>query len=209
MRSTRWAISPRMWLDTKTVTPCSPAQRAQQLADLDDAGGVERVGRLVEDEQLGTVQQRPGEGEPLLVAEREHLGAPVGEPAEPQQLDDLGDRRARRPREAALDVEILAHGQVRVGGRGLDEVADAAKAPFAPGCTRLPSTSTSPRGRPDEAEQHADGGRLAGPVPAEKAVDLAAAHVEIEGVDREHVVVALRERACGDGALGAHGRAPW
>ena len=102
-------------------------QRAQQLADLDDAGGVERVGRLVEDEQLGTVQQRPGEGEPLLVAEREHLGAPVGEPAEPQQLDDLGDRRARRPREAALDVEILAHGQVGVGGRGLDEVADAGK----------------------------------------------------------------------------------
>ena len=43
--------------------------RAQQLADLDDAGGVEGVGRFVEDEQLGAVQQRPGEGEPLLVAQ--------------------------------------------------------------------------------------------------------------------------------------------
>ena len=122
----------------KTVTPCSLGERAQQLADLDDAGGVERVGRLVEDEQLGAVQQRAGEREPLLVAEREPPGAPVGVLAEPQQLDGLGDRRARRPREAALDVEVLAHGEVRVGGRGLDEVADARErrrsCPAAPAC---------------------------------------------------------------------------
>jgi len=35
------------------------------------------------------------------------------------------DRAARRTRQAALDVEVLAHGEVRVGGRRLDEVPDA------------------------------------------------------------------------------------
>ena len=43
--------------------------RPQQLADLDDAGGVERVGRLVQDEQPGAVQQGAGEGQPLLVSQ--------------------------------------------------------------------------------------------------------------------------------------------
>jgi len=40
------------------------------------------------------------------------------------EINGLGDRGARRAREAALDVEVLAHGQVRVCGRGFDEVAD-------------------------------------------------------------------------------------
>jgi hypothetical protein len=44
-------------------------ERAEQFADLDDAGGIEPVGGLVEDEQFGGVQQRAGEREALLVAE--------------------------------------------------------------------------------------------------------------------------------------------
>ena len=73
-------------------------ERAQQLADLDDAGRVERVGGLVEHEQLGGVQQRAGEREALLVAERELPGAPVGVRLEPQQLDRVGDRPAAASR---------------------------------------------------------------------------------------------------------------
>ena len=43
-------------------------QRAEQHADLDDTGRIEPVGRLVEHEQFGGVQQRAGERETLLVA---------------------------------------------------------------------------------------------------------------------------------------------
>ncbi len=66
-------------------------ERAEQGADLDDAGGVERVGGLVEHEQLGGVQQRTGEREALLVAEGELPGAPVGVRLEAQQRDGVGD----------------------------------------------------------------------------------------------------------------------
>ena len=79
----------------KTVTPRSVGERAQQFADLDDAGRVERVGGLVEHEQLGRVQQRAGEREALLVAQRELPGAPVGVRLEASSAIDLGDRGAR------------------------------------------------------------------------------------------------------------------
>ena len=71
-------------------------KRAQQLADLDDAGRVERVGRLVEHEHVGRVQERTGEREPLLVAEREPSRALVGVGAQAQSLD----RRPGLPRGA-------------------------------------------------------------------------------------------------------------
>ena len=44
-------------------------EAAQQLADLADAGGVEAVGRLVEDEQLRIAEQRLGDAEALAHAE--------------------------------------------------------------------------------------------------------------------------------------------
>ncbi len=43
---------------------------------------------------------------------------------------------------------------------------------------------------------------LPAPLRPEEAVDLASADVEVERVDREHVAVALRERAGGDGGRG-------
>ena len=44
-------------------------QRLEQLADLHDAGRIESVRWLVQDEQLRAVQQRPGQCEPLFEAE--------------------------------------------------------------------------------------------------------------------------------------------
>ena len=53
--------------------------------------GSSAVGGLVEHEQFGGVQQRAGEREALLVAERELPGAPVGVRLQAQQRDRLGD----------------------------------------------------------------------------------------------------------------------
>ena len=180
-------------------------QRAKQLADLDDAGRVQRVGRLVQDEQVGVVQQRPGQREPLPVAEREHAGATVGVVLEVHEPDGLADRLPRRSGQPALDLEVLAHGEVGVGGRALDEVADAAE-DLALARTHPPAEHLDVAGaRADEAEQHADRGRLAGAVPAEEPVDLAAPDRQVERVDGAHVAVALGEAVRGDGGVGAHG----
>jgi hypothetical protein len=43
----------------------------------------------------------------------------------------------------------------------------------------------------DESQQHPDGGRLAGTVPAEQRVDLSSVDVEIQRIDGEHVAVAF------------------
>ena len=184
------------------------SERAQKLAHLDDAGGVEPVGGLVEDQHLGRVQQRARQRQTLLVAERELSRPPVRVRLEPQPLDRLGDRIVGRAGEPPLDLEVLAHGEVRVRRRALDEEAD----PREPALVAIPHSLAEhahlARSRSDEAEQHADRRGLAGAVPAEKPVDLAAPHVEAERVDGGDVAVALRERARGDDGLGGHRRIP-
>ena len=53
-------------------------QPPEQLADLDDPGRVETIGRFIEDEQLGAMEQRTGERETLFVAQRELPGPTFG-----------------------------------------------------------------------------------------------------------------------------------
>jgi hypothetical protein len=50
---------------------------SDQLPDLDDAGRIEAVGRLVEHEEIGLVEQGAREREPLEVAKRQRPGAPI------------------------------------------------------------------------------------------------------------------------------------
>src|SRR5690606_7008893 len=62
--------------------------------------------------------------------------------------------------------------------------------------------------RPEQAADHADGGRLAGSVGAEEANDLAAPHREIDVVDRRLAAEALGEAADLDDGLAVHEPAP-
>jgi hypothetical protein len=55
----------------------------------------------------------------------------------------------------------------------------------------------------EQAEQDPDGGRLAGAVGAEEAVDLAGGDLELELVEGTHVAERLRQPGDGDG--GGHG----
>ena len=72
MSSTVWATSESTWLDTSTVRP-SAALRPQEVAQPPDALGVQAVGGLVEDEDLGVAEQRRGEREPLAHAHASSL----------------------------------------------------------------------------------------------------------------------------------------
>ena len=66
-------------------------ERTKELADLDDTRRIEPVRRFVEHEQLGTVDEGAGQGEPLEVAERELASPTAGIVAEGEAVDELVD----------------------------------------------------------------------------------------------------------------------
>ncbi len=134
-------------------------ERAQQLADLDHAGRVETIGGLVKDEQGGLVEQRTGEGEALQVPQRERAGPPVRVGPEGEALDHPPDHApVRHPLQTAGDLQVLAHGEVGIGGGGLDQVTDPAPRPARPRPYPLAKELGVPGGGRDHAEQHADSG---------------------------------------------------
>jgi hypothetical protein len=57
----------------------------------------------------------------------------------------------------------------------------------------------------EQAEQDADGGRLAGPVRPEEAVHLAGLHLEVEPVQRPRRSERLDQAADADGGRRVHG----
>ncbi len=67
--------------------PALVARVPEELADLDDAGRVQAVSRLVEHEQLGLVHEGAREREALEVAERQRPGSSVRVLTQGEPLD--------------------------------------------------------------------------------------------------------------------------
>jgi hypothetical protein len=91
---------------------------AEQGAKPANARGVEAVGGLVEDEQLGVAEQRHRQAKPLAHAERIRLHPPSargGQPDELQHLLDPGRRDLRREPERPQVVAAGAAGEEVVG----------------------------------------------------------------------------------------------
>ena len=125
-RSAISSISARRWLETNTARPRSAARRAQQLADLADAGGIESVRRLVEDQHARIAEHRLGDAEALAHAEgvgADALVETVGEVHQRRDALDLVGWHAEHPREV---LEVLAAGHEAVEVGILDDAADAA-----------------------------------------------------------------------------------
>ena len=100
-------------------------QLDEQVADFDDPGRVQAVGGLVQHEQLGVVQQRLGQPQALLVAQRQRAGAPVGISAQTQPFDDVlhGFRLSARA-QPAHGFQVLAHRELWIGIGCLHQVTD-------------------------------------------------------------------------------------
>ncbi len=182
-------------------------QSAQQIAHLDDAGRVQAVGRLIQDQQLGIVQQGDGQPQALLHPQRigvDPIPLPIGQADQAQDGVDarlVGHAEDRRHR-----AQIVAPRHVQMQRGGLDEGADA-RQELRPRALRLHAKELdAAAGGGDQAEHHADGGGLAGAVRPQKADDLAAADFEAELVDRQAVAVALREVVGGEHHRAGAGR---
>ena len=115
-------------------------ERADHLAELEDPGRVEAVGRLVEDQQLGVGEQAARDAEALahaLRVARDLLVGAVGEADARERAVDPRERLGAAHR--GDDAQVLAPGQVRVEVRLLDDRADARE--------RLARAAAGPAGR--------------------------------------------------------------
>ena len=86
--STSW----RMWVEMRTVW--DSAELADQFADLADLVGIEAVGRLVEDQQFGIVDEGVGQSDALAVAFRERLDHLAADRFEAAGVDHVADPAA-------------------------------------------------------------------------------------------------------------------
>ena len=149
---------------------------AHEVEDLAAADRVERADGLVEQQDGRRTDQGLGDAEPLAHAAGVRVGAAVGGVGEADPGEDRGDPAVVRPAlgrvERGDEAQGLATGHPVVEPRLLGEVADLATvagAGLARGCPRRTRCRSSAR----EAGEQLDGGRLAGAVGAEEAVDRA------------------------------------
>ncbi len=178
---------------------------AEEVAHPADAGRIEPVGGLVQDEHLRVAQQRCGDGEALAHSHRVALHAAVRRRRQPDAVQHLVHARVRVAAGGGQHAQVVAAAAPRVEARVLQHHADLAarvrKVLVAP-----PVEGPAPRVRVDQPEQHAQGGALARPVGAQEARDAARLDLEREVGDRVHLAEALAEPV--DLHRSCHGRHP-
>jgi signal transduction histidine kinase len=161
--------------------PPSGAEAADQVTHVGEARGVETVGRLVEDQQLGVLEEGGRYAEPLLHAQRVRREAIAGAVGELHHVETIGDALARCSHQSRQDAQVVPAGQVGVERRPFDERTDTGETLGMPGRV-TEHRCRSARGT-DEAQQHAQGARLAGTIRPEEAIYLPAPHLERQPID--------------------------
>ena len=168
-------------------------QVAQDAPEVDAGLWVDPRGRLVEEEHLGLVHERASDHQPLRESARKLEHHRLRSFGERELLEQLVGAQARPPprhaEETAVVVEVLPHGQRAVECVRLRDDTDA---PLY-GCRVVSHVQAGdqrpPARRHDDRGQHPDRRRLAGAVRAEQPEELAAAHLEVEAVHRDHGLV--------------------
>src|SRR5262249_42751067 len=157
---------------------------------------VESAERLVEEKDLGMIDERARQSDPLTLAARQLRRLAVAETGEPHNLEDLVDALATlRPRHA-LDAEavgdVLADGHVREECVVLEDGVDVPQ-------VRRPAGDVPPREldparvRPLEAGDQAQRRGFPRPGRAEHREELARGDLEVDTVDGDHVAVRLAD----------------
>ena len=88
------------------------AEVADGVADLADAGRVEAVGRLVEDQERRVLEQRGRDGQALLHAQRVGLVAVAVAAGQADRARSRRRRGLRRAEDAGEQLEVLPAGEV-------------------------------------------------------------------------------------------------
>src|SRR5207247_11311573 len=169
-------------------------ERPDDLPQLAAGLGVEPGRRLVEEQQLRTVDQRARDREPLLLPAGQGADAGPALLLELHQAEHLVDRMLA-PVEAAEQRDRLGDGELiaLLAALELDPEALAQRAP--PGTVAPVHPPDFDRSGVGDGEpfEDLDGGRLAGAVGPEQAETLTGFDREIEPRDRYDVAVALHQ----------------
>ena len=185
------------------------APAADLLPERGAALDVEAGGRLVEEEDARAVDERERQVEPALHPARVAAHLAVGGFGQADALEQLvGARPALGPRqrlEAACRRRCSR--PVSSGSSAAScSAAPIARAPAGPASTTSkPATRAVPTVGGSSVVEHQHGGRLAGAVRAEEAVDLARGRSQVDAVDRPRAFLELPDEALGlDGETAAH-----
>ena len=145
------------------------------------------------------MDERERQVEPPLHAARVALDLAVGGLGQADALEQLVGRGAvalgaRQRLQRGLQAQVLAAGEQRVERRLLQRGADRPRAPAAPSRDDVEAADARRAGgRRQQRRQHQHGGRLAGAVRAEEAVDLARADREVDAVDGARALLELAD----------------
>ena len=145
---------------------------------------VERRERLVEDEQLGVVEQRPAQREPLRHAARVRRHALVPRVPEREALEQHPDPLTSLGNavEAAVELEVLDGGELAVDERLVREIAD-------PRTVRVDEKVAS--GRLRESREQAEERRLPAAVRPRDDGEAAARYRDVDPAQRALAAVPL------------------
>ncbi len=155
---------------------------------------IETGGRLVEEQDIGDVHDRPGDHQALSHASRELGDVGPGTVGEPELLEELSRAFVGVPRVhpevAAVEVQVLRDVERAVQGVGLRHDANHLLEGGGLHDRVDAADGGPPRRRDHPGRQHPDGGRLARAIRAEQAEDLAAADAQVQVVDRTKATAA-------------------
>ena len=167
---------------------------------------VEPGGRLVEEEDARVMHERERQVEPALHAARVAADLAVRRVGEADALEQRVAARAplglRHALERGLEAHVLAAGEQRVERRLLERRADLAPHRGAVLHDVAPGHARGARGGRQQRGEHQHGGRLAGAVGPEEAIDLAGLDPQVDAVDRPHGTLELAHEALDLDAVG-------
>ena len=177
MRSASRPASPRKWVHSTTVRPCSVASEPIRSMTSRVAAGSRPGGRLVEEQHLGVVQQGPGQRDPLALARSRSPALVVG-PVGHAERARAARRRGSAPSPTAQPriwaVKVRFSRAVSRSSRPAFSVSTPVRrrtsSPSATGSR--PSTRAPPAIGVEHAVEQADGRRLARAVGPEQGQHL-------------------------------------
>jgi hypothetical protein len=176
---------------------------AREVGDLlphvDAAGGVQAGRRLVEEEDPRPVHERQRQVQPPLHPAGVAADLAVRRVAQAHALDQLVAAPAplalRHALQRGLQLHVLAPGQQRVQGRLLQRGADRRAHGGSRAHDVVARHASGARGGREQRGQHQHGGRLAGAVGPQEAVDLTRLHAQVDPVDGARSLLELAHEA--------------
>ena len=173
------------------------AQNLQVLPEVAARAGIEAGGGLIEQQNLGTMEQSLGQFETALHAAGEGFGAVLGAIGEGDALQHfrhaLLQRRAGDSVEMADVDEVLLRRKLHVDAARLEDHADLAAHAAGIQSHVVAQNQSASGGGQHQGGKNAEHGGLAAAVGAEQTEDLGAIHGEGDAVEGDAIAVLMAQ----------------